>query len=532
MAHALFGLAQLFFLFLFVAGIVYLNSIRPSGTVYRPFRIRWWASALAASYVVLALLVLLQAPYYLQKTAPAVAKRHAEGRERCMELGPDSEFSLRAELFEKEWLKDEATAPGPDTKSKTLKPKLTPSVFSVLLPFLNTLLFNTGVAIAVVPLLAQFALLQYQYPPAVTAASPSAREKVKRWWGVLLPVLNLVCVISAFTAPTFYLYVQPGRVDRCIYTSGHWFTFSATLLTFAVIVAHLASYQSYCKSSGKLLAFYVLWIAAYLMAATAVLKRTQHSFHDHVEAADGMRQALPAFLFYMLVFLGVQYATFAATAPPAQTQPEAVAAEKDVTAAPEAAPAVSLPAARPSTRSSSRTEAVSAPIPAVSPAKERGFFAPVSPIGPPDGDRSAVPPAPALDVPDAPPPPPPPAPALTSTTSGTVQRKTRSQTAAAARATAADGGAAPPPPPAPPAPSAAFASAPARSAAPADDRSDLLSQIRGGSVRLKPAAPRQGGAASANMDPFAKLMLGLRKVVQPDADDEDQEDKAAWGKEQ
>jgi hypothetical protein len=266
----------------------------------------------------------------------------------------------------------------------------------------------------------------------------------------------------------------------------------------------------------------VLWIAAYLMAATAVLKRTQHSFHDHVEAADGMRQALPAFLFYMLVFLGVQYATFAATAPTTQTEPAAAVAEDRS----DAAPAVTLPPARPTTRSSSRTEAASVPAAAVSPTKERGFFAPVSPLGAPDNGRNSVPSAPAMDVPDAPPPPPPPAPALSSTPSAPVQRKTRSQTAAAQRVSAGDTGATPPPP-APPAPSASASAA--RAAAPVDD---LLSQIRGGGVRLRPATTRPAGAASANMDPFAKLMLGLRKVVQPDADDEDHEDSAAWGKEQ
>ena len=72
-------------------------------------------------------------------------------------------------------------------------------------------------------------------------------------------MLNFISLVSAFTAPTFYLFIQPGRVDRCMYTSGHWFTFSVTLLTFSVIVAHLASYQQYCRSSGQLLALFVVW---------------------------------------------------------------------------------------------------------------------------------------------------------------------------------------------------------------------------------------------------------------------------------
>ena len=519
MAHAWLGLVQLLLLSLFVCGVGALNTLRPAGTRYRPFRLNWWVPAVAGAMVLLLLLTFLNLPHYLQHTNPIVAARHAEGRAQCAQLLEDNaDHSLRARLFESEWLHDKASAK-PSKQASSGAGKKT--VIALLAPLLNTLLFNTGVTVAVVPLFFYLGLLYVKArlrDPRATAGWQFQAALLQRESGVLLPVLNLVSVVSAFTSPTFYFFIQPNREDRCIYTSGHWFTFAVTLLTFTVVISHLASYQRYCRSSGRLLAIYILWLAVYLMAAFAVLKRTQEKFHDSEEAKDGIRQALPVFPLYMIIFLGVQYATFITT--------NDDAAESTTAIDEMAPPATTDIPTTTTTGSLSSTEAASTgslrrPNPISGPQ--------VAPAAPPAPPMSTVKPAAVtLDAPhSSPSPAPPAAPPMAPPM-------------------------APPAPPAPPAPStllqrtvpaaAKKPSTPPAPSAPAPGVDSLLSEIRsfkrggGPSKGVRGGrAQRAGQGASQGEGPtgleglIKGALLNMRDKLQPDGEVEDEDD---WDKEQ
>ena len=460
MGHPLVGVVQLLLLVLFVASVMYLNTFRPARTHYRPFRINWWVPTVAGVMAVLLLASLVNLPHHLQHTNPLVARRHAEGREECRSLmDAGALHAERAALFGSEFFHDKSAAKPPAAAKRT--------VFDFLSPLLNMLLFNSGVTICAVPLLLYLLSLHLRRPAVSRGSGQQWLDLLRRESGVLLPVLNFISLVSAFTSPTFYLFIQPGRVDRCIYTSGHWFTFSITLLTFAVIVAHLASYQQYCRSSGQLLALYVVWLAVYAMCALSVLKKTQEAFHDSLEATDGIRQGLPAFAIYMLFFIGLQYVTFQATD---------TADKSDDDTAQATAPAVATDSTQ--QLSSAAT---------LQPLKQAAS----TPIATSPAERAAPEPA-SVDsaIPDAPPPPPPSAPAPAAPTRTTVtKRKT----------------AAPAPPPV------------------TDSRSDLLDAIKRG-PKLRASGGRGGGGQASELTGLAKILAETRKVLQPDGEEDDE----AW----
>ena len=215
MAHPVIGLVQLLLLSGFVSAVVYLNVQRPAGMHYRPFRIRWWAPTVGGAMVVLGMAILLHLPHHLQHTNVLVQQRHEEGRRQCLDLMDKGALhEERAMLFAKEFFQDEASAPHAK-KSGTS----TMTVASLLRPLLNALLFNSGVTICAIPLLLYLGILHLRRRVTGTSAGDWS-DVLRRESGVLLPVLNFISLISAFTAPTFYLFVQPGRVDRCVYTSG------------------------------------------------------------------------------------------------------------------------------------------------------------------------------------------------------------------------------------------------------------------------------------------------------------------------
>ena len=214
MAHPLIGLVQLLLLTGFVSAVAYLNVQRPAGMHYRPFRILWWAPTVGGAMVVLGIAILLHLPHHLQHTNVLVAQRHEEGRRQCLELMDRGALhDERAMLFAKEFFQDEATAPHLRKGGAS-----TMTVASLLRPLLNALLFNSGVTICAVPLLLYLGILHLRRLTGTSQGNWS--DVLRRESGVLLPVLNFVSLVSAFTAPTFYLFIQPGRVDRCVYTSG------------------------------------------------------------------------------------------------------------------------------------------------------------------------------------------------------------------------------------------------------------------------------------------------------------------------
>ena len=259
---------------------------------------------------------------------------------------------------------------------------------------------------------------------------------------------------------------------------GHWFTFSVTLLTFAVIIAHLLSYQKYCRSSGHLLALFIGWSAFYTMCALSVLKKTQEAFHDSVEAVDGIRQSLPAFPIYMLLFIALQYITFITT---------------DSEGERESGPQVVEHSSSQSTSSST------VPSPSATTEKERPLERPVErPAVAPviSSPVTAVPDAPSMpDIPDAPPPPPPSAPSMAKTTPSAPQITSRKPKAST-----------PLPPP------------------PVDSRSALLGDISAGKAHLRPVKGQSIRAPTAASG-LEKWLADARKVLQPDGEEEKEDEK-------
>jgi hypothetical protein len=133
------------------------------------------------------------------------------------------------------------------------------SLYKVLNPLLNSILFQTGVAVTFVPALLRLLLLLVRIKLRARGAPGDAREQarwdegVRREWGVFLPIMNVVTLISVCVAPAFYFWIEPGRAQRCMYSSGHWYTFTCTCLTFAIVITHLYRNREYCKSSMTLL---------------------------------------------------------------------------------------------------------------------------------------------------------------------------------------------------------------------------------------------------------------------------------------
>ena len=235
-------------------------------------------------------------------------------------------------------------------------------------------------------------------------------------------------------------------------------------MTFAVIIAHLFSYQKYCRSSGHLLALFIGWSAFYSMGALSVLKKTQEAFHDSVEAVDGIRQSLPAFPIYMLLFIALQYITFITTDSEAERE-----REPEVLQTP---PQSTLPPT---------------PTPLPDTTEKEGSFKRPTVAAVTTSTVTAIPDAPPADIPDAPPPPPPAAPTMAKTVS--VPQVTSRKAKASA----------PPPPP------------------PVDPRSALLGDISAGKAHLRPVKA-QGSRAPVAAAGLEKWLADARKVLQPDGE--------------
>ena len=160
----------------FVSSVLYLNTYRPARTHYRPFRIRWWMPTVGAVMLLLFLTSVLNLPHHLQHTNVLVAQRHATGRESCQSLMKQGALHAeRAVLFASEYFQDKSAAQPVKSSSRT--------VFELLSPLLNMLLFNCGVTICAVPLLAYLLTLHLRRP-AASSQQDWARPPASREWSV------------------------------------------------------------------------------------------------------------------------------------------------------------------------------------------------------------------------------------------------------------------------------------------------------------------------------------------------------------
>jgi hypothetical protein len=225
------------------AQVVCLNWCAPRRVAQRVFKLSWLlpTCALCAALFWLISTASVDMPSLLQRSQLAMQRRHQAVREQCAVHVQRMEFELaystiatstqtEGEMVVAEAETNDATAAV--SASGAVAHTLSDSVGALLRPLLNTLLFNTGVAFTFVPALLRLLLLLVRgkmRERQSRSLGGGARGQQAQWedsarreWGVFLPVMNLVALISVCVAPTFYLWIEPGRAHRCIYSSGHW----------------------------------------------------------------------------------------------------------------------------------------------------------------------------------------------------------------------------------------------------------------------------------------------------------------------
>ena len=311
LVHAVTGFLQLCALVLFGIGVYYLNSIAPRRMAARSFKLYYLLATVGVGLILIFLAAkVVNLPARVQHTPVALTEAHNVIRASC-------ESYRKAQRFDEAYAtisKRTKTAELVGSHLEALKSKdHKTSLARLVSPALNTILFHTGVTVAFLPALLRLLLLLWQKRQhelnGPTGAHSKFAEKERREWGVFLPIMNTVTLLSLCVSPTFYFFIEPNRAHRCIYTSGHWYTFSCTLLTFAIVITHLYRNRDYCKSSYTLLSWYFIWCVAYLGMAMTVLGTTQTFYHDHIEAVDGMMQAIPAFICFTIILIVYQFLT-------------------------------------------------------------------------------------------------------------------------------------------------------------------------------------------------------------------------------
>jgi amino acid transporter len=396
MVHVVSALLQLSALAGFGVGVAWLNAQAPRHVSQRVFKLSWLLPTVAVGIVVCWLLStsFINVPHLLQHTNPSLVESHNAIRAECATYLGNLQFDTAYTTISRRTKTAELV--GEAKKAAAAAGSQKTSIAKSLSPVFNFVLFHTGVTVVFVPALLRLLLLLWKIRQRAAAASSGgagaedARKKarfdesVRREWGVLLPVMNAVTVVSLCVSPSFYFFIEPGRAHRCMYTSGHWFTFTCTLLTFAFVLTHLYRNREYCKSTMKLLTWYFAFLIVYLAAAimvrhkqkhnhrhakplnlrtqmhplalsdscrfslcwlllvllpSQVLKTTQTFFHDSLEARDGIRQALPAFVVFVCILIGFQFltrtkrdvtdTTATATVTKRTKQPAAVAQEEE-----------------------------------------------------------------------------------------------------------------------------------------------------------------------------------------------------------
>lgn len=310
MVHAVVGLVQLVALGVFAGGVYMLNQMAPKRMAARVFKLHWLLGTLGVGLAVAFLLASpINLPARIQTTPVVLVKAHDVIRETC-------QAHLKAMRFDDAYQsisKRTKTAELVGEHAQKAKESKT-SLARLLSPLLNTVLFHTGVAIAFVPALLRLLLLLWQKRRLGARGQLDAQfeSRERREWAVFLPIMNVVTLLSLCVSPTFYFFLEPARATRCVYTSGHWYTFTCTCLTFAIVITHLYRNRAYCRRSMQLLSWYFAWACAYLAAAIMVLKQTQTFYHDDMEAVDGIKQALPAFTVFIGVLIVYQFLTASA----------------------------------------------------------------------------------------------------------------------------------------------------------------------------------------------------------------------------
>lgn len=231
MVHALTAVAQLACLSGFGAAVYWLNQQAPRRVSQRVFKLSWLLPTVAAGVMFFWLMstTVINAPGLLQTTNASLITTHDSIRSTCKNHLDHMRYDDAYETISVRTKTAELV--GEHAKKLKDSAQHKSSIARLLQPILNSLLFHTGVSIVFFPALVRLLLLLWQIQrraasTSTTAASAAAdakfNESVRREWGVFLPVMNVVTLLSLCVSPTFYFFIEPGRAQRCIYSSGHW----------------------------------------------------------------------------------------------------------------------------------------------------------------------------------------------------------------------------------------------------------------------------------------------------------------------
>lgn len=229
LVHAVTGMLQLLALLLFGAGVYRINQLAPRRVALRAFKLEWLLGSAAAGLCLAFVLArVVNLPARIQTTPLPLVQAHDDIRSTCQR-------QVSAALYDAAYATistrtKTAELVGASMQHAVQGVKKT-SLARMMQPLLNSLLFHTGVTVAFLPALARLLLLLWRIRSRRASGRPEDakfNEHVRREWGVLLPVMNAVTVLSLCVSPYFYFRIEPNRAHRCIYSSGHFYTYALT----------------------------------------------------------------------------------------------------------------------------------------------------------------------------------------------------------------------------------------------------------------------------------------------------------------
>jgi len=93
----------------------------------------------------------------------------------------------------------------------------------------------------------------------------------------------------------FYFWIEAGRSDICLKTSGHWFYYVLTTLCYLWALSHFITTDGW----SNLTRWFIAYTVAYQAVMLRILTTTQRFYHDPEEARYAIRLAV-----YLIPFAG------------------------------------------------------------------------------------------------------------------------------------------------------------------------------------------------------------------------------------
>jgi len=125
-------------------------------------------------------------------------------------------------------------------------------------------------------------------------AHPSVPDHLRRHsfdqhtWEVVLPVVNVVMAVTALTFSVFYFWIEAGRSDICVKTSGHWFYYVLTTLCYVWALTHFIIVDGWSTLTRS----YAAYAVGYQVLMLRILMTTQRFHHDPIEACHAIKLAV------------------------------------------------------------------------------------------------------------------------------------------------------------------------------------------------------------------------------------------------